>query len=210
MTNHKSLILDNRRNIKIKSDLDLAKKVFEYSDSIFYIEPPKYFPASDYIFNLFKKYKDKIYDEDRLVYETLVEFGNKYKLDFIKKTITTFFKNDLANALDKGNTITLSDKITVNVTGENFAYSGFPSEYQQVVLNLINNAKDALIENKIESPKIEIEIYNSKVTFQDNAGGIPEDILARVFEPYFTTKEQGKGTGMGLYMSKMIIEENMG
>ena len=115
MTNHKSLILDNRRNIKIKSDLDLAKKVFEYSDSIFYIEPPKYFPASDYIFNLFKKYKDKIYDEDRLVYETLVEFGNKYKLDFIKKTITTFFKNDLANALDKGNTITLSDKITVNV-----------------------------------------------------------------------------------------------
>ncbi|MEA1892077.1 MAG: ATP-binding protein, partial [Campylobacterota bacterium] len=65
-------------------------------------------------------------------------------------------------------------------------------------------------EKEIENPTIEIELKENIVTIKDNAGGIPQDIIERVFEPYFTTKEQGKGTGMGLYMSKMIIEDNMG
>ena len=83
------------------------------------------------------------------------------------------------------------------------------SEYQQVILNILNNAKDALIENKIQNPKIEIILEGKKISINDNAGGIPKNVIDRIFEPYFTTKEQGKGTGMGLYMSKMIIEKNM-
>lgn len=100
--------------------------------------------------------------------------------------------------------------ISLNIKGDEFIYNGLHSEFQQVILNLINNAKDALIENKIENPVINIILKDKSISIEDNGGGIPKDIINRVFEPYFTTKEQGKGTGIGLYMSKMIIEENMG
>ena len=83
-----------------------------------------------------------------------------------------------------------------------------------MILNIISNAKDILLEKKIEKPKIDINIskVNKEVIIriEDNGGGIPSDIINKIFEPYFTTKDQGKGTGIGLYMSKMIIEENMG
>lgn len=90
---------------------------------------------------------------------------------------------------------------------------GFKNEFSQVIINLINNAKDVLIENQIENKEIFISGKNKKdqVVFKvsDNAGGVPEKIIEHIFEPYYTTKEEGKGTGIGLYMSKMIVEENM-
>jgi signal transduction histidine kinase len=90
---------------------------------------------------------------------------------------------------------------------------GYPSEYMQVLLNILNNARDVLLERKVKNPQIIINIFREKqravVTIRDNAGGIPDDILPKVFDPYFTTKEQGKGTGIGLYMSKTIIEKNI-
>ncbi len=87
------------------------------------------------------------------------------------------------------------------------------SEFKQVLLNIINNAKDIFLEKKIKNPKINIEaICNADsvtVSIQDNAGGIPEEILGKIFESYFTTKDKGKGTGLGLYMSKLIVVDNM-
>lgn len=89
---------------------------------------------------------------------------------------------------------------------------GYKNELSQVLLNIINNARDALMD-KPESRLIEVieEATDKEVLIhvKDNAGGIPEEIISRIFEPYFTTKEQGKGTGIGLYMSKTIIEEHM-
>jgi signal transduction histidine kinase len=89
---------------------------------------------------------------------------------------------------------------------------GYKREYSQVILNLLVNAKDALIINDIKAPTIKLiigtEDNTSKVTVEDNAGGIPKNLSDSIFEPYFSTKSS-QGTGLGLYMSKMIIEKNM-
>jgi len=91
---------------------------------------------------------------------------------------------------------------------------GYQNEYSQVLLNIFNNARDQLIEVGRAEPCIDIRTFVenglSVTTVHDNGGGIPDDVIDRVFDPYFTTKVQGKGTGIGLYMSKMIIEKHMG
>jgi signal transduction histidine kinase len=96
---------------------------------------------------------------------------------------------------------------------EKIEYYGFPSEFSQVILNIISNAKDALLGNNIENPvvRIETKVEDNKVyiSIKDNAIGIDESIINKIFEPYFTTKDEGQGTGIGLYMSKIIVEKNM-
>ena len=78
---------------------------------------------------------------------------------------------------------------------------------------MVNNAKDAFLRKRVEKPVVSIGVCTKEgktfVTVADNAGGIPEEILDKVFEPYFTTKGPGQGTGIGLFMSKTIIEKNM-
>jgi len=89
----------------------------------------------------------------------------------------------------------------------------FENELSQVLLNIITNAKDALVSNKIEKPTIKItisKIFNNLIVkIKDNANGVDEEIIDKIFEPYFTTKGKDQGTGIGLYMSKLIIEKNM-
>ncbi len=101
--------------------------------------------------------------------------------------------------------------ITLNIKKELTAL-GFPNEYSQVILNILKNSSDAIIENGIKG-EINIDfLYEGDaaiVRIKDNGGGIPESILSKIFDSYFTTKKEGKGTGIGLYMSKIIIEEHM-
>ena len=89
----------------------------------------------------------------------------------------------------------------------------YRNEFMQVILNLVKNAKDMLNSKKVQNPKIVINtICHSNslvVSVCDNAGGVDENIMDRIFEPYFSTKDKKSGTGLGLYMSKMIIEEYM-
>lgn len=91
--------------------------------------------------------------------------------------------------------------------------SGYPNEFLQVMMNLFSNAKDALEERNIEKKYIEVRVTkereNVSICVIDNGGGISEEVQERMFEPYFTTKHKSAGTGIGLYMSKQIIEKQM-
>jgi PAS domain S-box-containing protein len=90
---------------------------------------------------------------------------------------------------------------------------GCTNEFSQVILNILVNAKDALLERKVEGPKVVVRLFSEKgravLTIADNAGGIPDKIMDKIFDPYFTTKGPDKGTGIGLFMSKTIVEKNM-
>lgn len=89
----------------------------------------------------------------------------------------------------------------------------YPRELMQVFVNIINNAKDALVANSLDNPSINIRVYEDEkyinIEISDNGGGIDVDLLSKIFDPYFSTKDEKTGTGLGLYMSKMIIEKHL-
>jgi|GEM_PF-3510127 len=89
----------------------------------------------------------------------------------------------------------------------------YSSELKQVIVNIINNAKEALICKDIKNKKIEVSIKDNNnniyIDICDNAGGVPSDIMDKIFNPYFSTKYEKSGTGLGLYMSKTIIEKHL-
>ena len=96
-------------------------------------------------------------------------------------------------------------------TPEEYAckFVGYKRELLQVIINILNNAKDILIEKKIQAPTVVLSLHKNDnsvfLTIHDNAGGIPETIIEKIFDPYFTTKHESIGTGIGLFMSKKII-----
>lgn len=130
------------------------------------------------------------------------EAGPLFINDLVSRAIS-FIKPSFTN---KGIRIELDED--PNVTAE-----GYPNEYVQALLNIMLNARDVLLEHQGAQPLMSIRIVRengrSVVMVRDNGGGIPDDVLPKIFDPYFTTKQQGKGTGIGLYMSKMIIEKKM-
>jgi signal transduction histidine kinase len=140
--------------------------------------------------------------------KTIDDFRNFFRVDKIKHKF--WVKKSIENTLSLLNAQLVSHNIQTSLHGEDFEINGIESEFQQVVLNIISNAKDAIVLNHKEYGKIDIALKNKQIIISDNAGGIPKEVIQRVFEPYFTTKEQGMGTGVGLYMSKIIIEQNMG
>ncbi len=137
--------------------------------------------------------------------------------DFFKpeKEKVEFFINDIvSDTLEMVKPIFSQNQINIIFdVEEKIQIIGYPNELGQAILNIINNAKDALVENDKKNKQIKIELIqnNNSVTLiiSDNACGIPEYIIEKIFDPYFSTKEEKNGTGLGLYMSKLIIEEHM-
>ena len=92
--------------------------------------------------------------------------------------------------------------------------SSYRNELMQVIMILLNNSRDAVASNGVNNPQVVVNFTQNanelKICIQDNGGGIAEEIMDRIFEPYFTTKFKSDGTGVGLYMSKMIVEDSIG
>jgi two-component system, sensor histidine kinase and response regulator len=168
----------------------------------------------------------------KLCEEDLIKFVRNIitNAEFLSDTIDTFrdfIKEDksvseqvVQNILDNtltiltptlhNNYIKLHNKINYSPQITKLMSKG---ELAQVITNLINNAKDILLQKKIEKPEITLSCTLQKeiivITVEDNAGGVPHEIIDKIFEPYFTTKHQSMGTGLGLYMSHKIVAESL-
>ena len=124
-------------------------------------------------------------------------------------------RNVVTNALDlMGEQLRLADIEVVTELPENCSFiMGHTIQMEQVILNLLTNARDALAESDGES-KITLRVFEGNkgvhITAEDTGGGIPADILPRIFEPFYTTKEMGKGTGLGLSVSYGIVRDMNG
>ncbi len=121
---------------------------------------------------------------------TIDDFKNFFRID--KKKTVFSAKNAIQKVLSIQSATLKGNNITVVFQGEDFSINGFESEFKQAILNLTNNAKDALIDNKSENRKIEIALTSATITIKDNANGIPEDILERILNHILQQKNKAK------------------
>ncbi len=152
----------------------------------------------------------KILDHVNFLSQTINDFRNY--LDKSNSEIKEFNINDTIEDVLKIIEIAYKDnniELIRNITNSDLNCFGSTSELSQVILNILNNAKDILVDNSIEQKIVKIETHRIRdkniIKIYDNGGGIPKNIIEKIFDPYFTTKHQSQGTGIGLYMSKDII-----
>lgn len=158
-------------------------------------------------------YQEKAMKVIQHMSQTIDDFRNFFKTEKEKVLFNVHEVVDRTLSLMEGSF--QGESILIDVEAKDDpVIQGYPNEFSQTVLNILMNAKNALLERKIAVPEIRIKLATEEnkavVTIADNAGGIPEEIIHKIFDPYFTTREQQAGTGVGLFMSKTIIEKNMG
>ena len=145
--------------------------------------------------------------------DTIDDFKNFFKPDkeIVKVNLKDIVDKTLPLIADtlKNNDIKLTSSFETQKQ-----VSTYPRELMQVFVNIITNAKDALVSHAIKDSLINIRVYEDGIyintEISDNGGGIDENILSKIYEPYFSTKDEKTGTGLGLYISKLIVERNMG
>lgn len=143
---------------------------------------------------------------------TIDDFRNFFKPS--KHSERFCLAKNVTSALDIMEGVFRNHNIALTIQcDEGIELYGVAGEFSQVVLNLVGNAKDAFLASGQREPRILVRAARVgdrvRVDIEDNGGGIDPSHLDKIFEPYFSTKEEGKGSGIGLYMSKMIVENNM-
>ena len=157
-----------------------------------------------------KEFKSDMWSQVDHLLTTLSEFRSFFRPD---KAPETFKLAETINAV----LLLVKDelmKYTINVTlscSDDIEIDVIKNEFKHVLLNILNNAKDAFIENEVATREIKIDVTKSDeavtIEVSDNAGGIPEHVLPDIFKANVTSKAEGKGTGIGLYMSKQIVDK---
>jgi signal transduction histidine kinase len=145
--------------------------------------------------------------------QTIFDFTNFFSPEV--NTREFYLKEVVHQSLDFLRPILVKENISIHLEMKcetDILLKGYPNELGQMIINILNNAKDVLMEREIENRKIWVNAERVKsqihLSIEDNAGGIPFNVIGKIFDPYFSTKAKN-GTGLGLYMSKMIIEEHM-
>lgn len=146
--------------------------------------------------------------------KTIDDFRNFFKPNKIEENFSV--KKTIKESISLLENYYDNINIKINlICKKDFETLGYPNEFSQVLMNLFSNSKDILKEGDDLNKYIEVVVHvdeekrEGKITVIDNGGGIEKEIMDRMFEPYFTTKHQSSGTGIGLYMSKEIIEKQM-
>ena len=159
-----------------------------------------------------EKYANSITQQTQHLSQTIDDFRNFFKPDKViaEVNIREILDSTFSIVKDslKNNNIELTTSFETNRK-----VKAYPRELMQVFVNIITNSKDVFTSHKREGALINIRVYEDEKYMNtqvcDNGGGIDADILPKVFDPYFSTKDEKTGTGLGLYMSKMIIEEHL-
>jgi len=157
--------------------------------------------------------EEKAMDIIQHMSQTINDFRNYFKPD--KDRVPLRAGEAVARAVSLIRDGFESRNISIEVvTGRDPVINGYPNEFSQALLNILLNARDAFSNRSIGTPRVVISLNEENgravVTVTDNAGGIPMEIVDKIFDPYFTTKGPEQGTGVGLFMSKGIIEKSMG
>jgi PAS domain S-box-containing protein len=143
--------------------------------------------------------------------QTIDDFSNFFNPNKPKEKF--FLTNAINDSLLITKKLVQKENLNIQTDFEDIEVFGVLNELSQVIINLIQNSSEAFKVNEIKDKKITIVIKREEnyavLQFEDNAGGAIENLLDKIFEPYFTTKHQSNGTGLGLFMSKMIIEKSL-
>ena len=157
---------------------------------------------------------EKINNSSQYLSETIETFRNFIKEEKVFKE--QILQDNIASAVGIVSTVLKDVDINLleDIDYENDIVVNMVSgELPQVIINIINNAKDILLEKELDERWVKISLEkidnDAIITIEDNGGGIPLDVLPHIFDPYFTTKHQSVGTGLGLHMSKRIVVESL-
>ena len=165
----------------------------------------------------FEEAMESINDNAQYLSQTIDTFKNFIKTSQEKNIIETTLQDEIKMTMTLVKAGYENNYISINIDlwEEPLSCVIPEGELTQVLMNILNNAKDILKENINEDDRwVDIKLISKDnqgiITVEDNGGGIPQDVLPKIFEPYFTTKHQSQGTGLGLHMSYKIVTESLG